>query len=163
MKKILFALAALLGIAACEPTEPVKEYELSLIVDKAVIIANGEDAVTFAVKDWEGNAVEDATIHFANTNEALAGMTFKTKYAGEYFYNWASDGTFYFFGADIQNGFTAPATFPVTVSADGNTITIGACQSGAEFGYGIYRPAVFRYGTEPWALATTDITLKRVK
>ena len=82
---------------------------------------------------------------------------------GEYFYNWASDGTFYFFGADIQNGFTAPASFPVTVSADGNTIIIGACQSGAEFGYGIYRPAVFRYGTEPWALATTDIVLKRVK
>ena len=82
---------------------------------------------------------------------------------GEYFYNWASDGTFYFFGADIQNGFTAPATFPVTVSTDGNTITIGACQSGEEFGYGIYRPAVFRYGTEPWALATTDIELKRVK
>ena len=82
---------------------------------------------------------------------------------GEYFYNWASDGTFYFFGADIQNEFTAPASFPVTVSADGNTITIGACQSGVEFGYGIYRPAVFRYGTEPWALATTDIVLKRVK
>ncbi|MBR5133265.1 MAG: hypothetical protein IKV29_04085 [Alistipes sp.] len=82
---------------------------------------------------------------------------------GEYFYNWASDGTFYFFGADIQNGFTAPASFPVTVSADGNTITIGACQSGAEFGYGIYRPAVFRYGTEAWALATSDIVLKRVK
>ncbi len=82
---------------------------------------------------------------------------------GEYLYNWASDGTFYFFGADLQNEFTAPASFPVTVSADGNTITIGACQSGAEFGYGIYRPAVFRYGTEPWALATTDIVLKRVK
>ena len=82
---------------------------------------------------------------------------------GEYFYNWATDGTFYFFGADIQNGFTAPATFPVTVSADGNTITIGAYHSGEEFGYGIYRPAVFRYGTEPWALATTDIVLKRVK
>ena len=81
----------------------------------------------------------------------------------DYFYNWASDGTFYFFGADIQNGFSAPASFPVTVSADGNTITIGACQSGAEFDYGIYRPAVFRYGTEPWALATTDIVLKRVK
>lgn len=82
---------------------------------------------------------------------------------GEYFYNWASDGTFYFFGADLQNEFTAPASFPVTVSADGNTITIGACQSGEEFGYGIYRPAVFRYGTEPWALATSDIVLKRVK
>jgi hypothetical protein len=81
---------------------------------------------------------------------------------GEYLYNWAVD-SFYFFGADIENEFTAPATFPVTVSADGNTITIGACQSGAEFGYGIYRPAVFRYGTEPWALATSDIVLKRVK
>ena len=82
---------------------------------------------------------------------------------GEYLYNWASDGTFYFFGADIQNEFTAPASFPVTVSADGNTITIGAYHSGEEFGYGIYRPAVFRYGTEPWALATTDVVLKRVK
>ena len=81
----------------------------------------------------------------------------------EYLYNWASDGTFYFFGADLQNEFTAPASFPVTVSADGNTITIGACQSGEEFGYGIYRPAVFRYGTEAWALATSDIVLKRVK
>ena len=82
---------------------------------------------------------------------------------GEYLYNWSTDGTFYFFGADIQNEFTAPASFPVTVSADGNTITIGAYHSGEEFGYGIYRPAVFRYGTEPWALATTDIVLKRVK
>ena len=81
----------------------------------------------------------------------------------EYLYNWASDGTFYFFGADLQNEFTAPASFPVTVSADGNTITIGACHSGEEFGYGIYRPAVFRYGTEAWALATSDIVLKRVK
>ena len=81
----------------------------------------------------------------------------------EYLYNWASDGTFYFFGADLQNEFTAPASFPVTVSADGNTITIGACHSGEEFGYGIYRPAVFRYGTDAWALATSDIVLKRVK
>ncbi|MBQ2239268.1 MAG: hypothetical protein II322_00465 [Alistipes sp.] len=81
----------------------------------------------------------------------------------EYLYNWATDGTFYFFGADIENEFTAPASFPVTVSADGNTITIGACHSGEEFGYGIYRPAVFRYGTEAWALATGDIVLKRVK
>jgi hypothetical protein len=81
----------------------------------------------------------------------------------EYFYNWSEDGEFYFFGADVENGFTAPATFPVTVSEDGNTMTIGVCHSGAEFGYGNYRPAVFRYGTEPWALATGDIVLKRVK
>ena len=83
---------------------------------------------------------------------------------GEYFYNWTDDdSTMYFFGADVENGFTAPATFPVTVSDDGNTITIKECKSGEEFGYGIYRPAVFRYGTEPWALATSDIVLKRVK
>ena len=81
----------------------------------------------------------------------------------EYLFNWEESGTFYFFGADLQNEFTAPASFPVTVSADGNTISIGACHSGEEFGYGIYRPAVFRYGTEPWALATSDIVLKRVK
>ena len=84
MKKILFALAALLGIAACEPVEPAREYELSLIVDKAVIIADGEDTVTFIVKSWDGQVYDDATIHFADTHEALAGMTFKTKYAGEY-------------------------------------------------------------------------------
>lgn len=81
----------------------------------------------------------------------------------EYLYNWAADGTFYFYGADIQNEFTAPASFPVTLSDDGNTLTIGVCNSGAEFGYGNYRPSVFRYGTEAWALATGDIVLKRVK
>ncbi|MBO5882284.1 MAG: hypothetical protein J6Q21_03470 [Alistipes sp.] len=80
----------------------------------------------------------------------------------EYFYNWSSDGTFYFFGADTTNGWTAPATFPVTISADGDTITIGACHSGEEFGNGIYRPAVFR-NNDPWAIATGDIVLKRVK
>ena len=92
MKKILFALIALLGITACENKEPVREYELSLIVDKAVIIANGEDVVTFIVKNWEGEVVEDATIHFADTHEALEGMTFKTKYAGEYSF-YAKHGT----------------------------------------------------------------------
>ena len=81
----------------------------------------------------------------------------------EYLYNWAADGTFYFYGADLQNEFTAPASFPVTLSEDGNTLTIGVCNSGAEFGYGNYRPSVFRYGTEAWALATGDIVLKRVK
>ena len=82
----------------------------------------------------------------------------------EYFYNWTDDGsTMYFFGADTTNGWTAPATFPVTISADGNTITIGASEPVEQFGNGIYRPAVFRYGTEPWAVATSDIVLKRVK
>lgn len=80
----------------------------------------------------------------------------------EYLYNWSNDGTFFFFGCDLNNQFTAPATFPVTVSADGNTITIGAHNSGAEFDYGVYRPAVFRDGNF-WAIATGDITLTRVK
>ncbi len=83
---------------------------------------------------------------------------------GEYLYNWAEDGTFYFFGADWDNGFTAPSPFPVTLSEDGNTLTIGACQSGAEFGYGIYRPAVFRNDLKDYrAITTDDIILKRVK
>ena len=81
----------------------------------------------------------------------------------EYFYNWSEDGEMNFFGADTTNGWTAPATFPVTISADGNTITIGASVPVEQFGNGIYRPAVFRYGIEPWAVATSDITLKRVK
>ena len=84
MKKIFFALLAMLGLVACDTKEPVVEYELNLLVDKAEIIANGEDAVTFTVKDWDGNVLEDATIHFADTHEALAGKTFKTKYPGEY-------------------------------------------------------------------------------
>lgn len=82
---------------------------------------------------------------------------------GEYLYNWSGDGTFYFFGADLTNEFTAPASFPVVLSDGGNTLTIGACASGAEFGYGVYRPAVFRNIKDTWALSTGDIVLKRVK
>ena len=80
-----------------------------------------------------------------------------------YLYNWASDGyVLYFYGADYNAKQSAPATFPVTVSEDGNTLTIGAHHSGAEFSYGVYRPSVFR-NNEMWAVATSDIVLKRVK
>ena len=84
---------------------------------------------------------------------------------GEYLYNWSSDGTFYFYGADLDNEFTAPATFPVTISEDGNTITISECKSGEEFGYGIYYPAVFRKNStlDMWAVSTSKIILERVK
>lgn len=84
---------------------------------------------------------------------------------GELFYNWSEDGTFYFYGADVENGWTAPTTFPVTISEDGNTIVIGICHAGAEFGSGNYRPSVFRLNSalEPWAIATSDIILQRVK
>ena len=84
MKKILFALVALLGIVACDTNEPVVEQKINLSADKSEIVADGSDVVTFAVKNLEGEVLEDATIHFADTHEALDGMTFKTKYAGEY-------------------------------------------------------------------------------
>ncbi len=80
-----------------------------------------------------------------------------------YLYNWGDDGyTLYFYGADYDAKQSAPATFPVTLSEDGNTLTIGAHQSGAEFFYGVYRPSVFR-DNEMWSVATSDIVLKRVK
>ena len=84
-------------------------------------------------------------------------------YNGNYLYNWGDDGyILYFYGADYNNKKSAPATFPVTLSADGNTLSIGACHSGAEFDYGVYRPSVFR-DQEMWAVAISDIVLKRVK
>lgn len=84
---------------------------------------------------------------------------------GELFYNWGEDGTFYFYGADVENGWTAPTTFPVTISEDGNTIVIGICHAGEEYGNGNYRPSVFRLNSslEAWAIATSDIILQRVK
>ena len=85
MKKIIFALVALAGIVACDPTiiDPVTQT-IKLSADKAEIVADGADVVTFAVEDNNGDAVESATIYFAETHEALEGNTFKTKYAGEY-------------------------------------------------------------------------------
>ena len=80
-----------------------------------------------------------------------------------YLYNWGDDGyTLYFYGADYDAKQSAPATFPVTLSEDGNTLTIGAHHSGEEFFYGVYRPSVFR-DNEMWSVATSDIVLKRVK
>ena len=84
MKKILFALVALLGIVACEQTTVTTVSEsLKLAADKSEIVADGADEATFTVKDSH-DAVVEATIYFADTNEALEGNTFKTKYAGEY-------------------------------------------------------------------------------
>jgi hypothetical protein len=48
------------------------------------ITADGNDTATFTVVDSNDNAVVDATLYLADTNEALEGMTFKTKYVGEY-------------------------------------------------------------------------------
>ena len=84
MKKILFGLLALAGLVACESNDPAIDEKLQILVDKSEIIANGEDVATFTVKNMDGNIVEDATIHYADSHEALEGKQFKTKYAGEY-------------------------------------------------------------------------------
>ena len=86
MKKILFSLIALLGIVACDETPEVDTLTQSLIltVDHSEIVADGVEAATFTVTDKSGDAISDATIYFADTNEVLGGNTFKTKYAGEY-------------------------------------------------------------------------------
>lgn len=107
MKRLFFALVALLGIAACEPKEPqepIVEQVLKLTADKSEITADGTDLATFTVKDAEGNTV-DATIYLADTNEALEGNNFKTKYAGEY--------TFIAkYGNEISNTLSITATEP---------------------------------------------------
>lgn len=82
---------------------------------------------------------------------------------GEYLYNWAEEGFLNFYGCDYENQFTAPATFPVTISDGGDTLTIGVCHAGEEFGYGNYRPAVFLNDYQLKACATSDIVLTRVK
>lgn len=81
-------------------------------------------------------------------------------------YNWGKEGSVDFYGCDYENEFIAPATFPVTISADGNTLVIGECEAGEEFGYGIYRPSVFLNNTDTpqlQACALSDIILTRVK
>lgn len=84
MKKILFALVAMLGIVACETQPPMDPAQTLLIsADKLSIVADGVDTTTFTVTDKNKNEV-NATILFADTQEALEGNTFKTKYAGEY-------------------------------------------------------------------------------
>lgn len=84
MKKILFALVALLGIVACEKPTVEVEQKLTLTADKLEITADGTDIATFTVVDDKNNVITDATLYLADTNEALEDMTFKTKYAGEY-------------------------------------------------------------------------------
>ena len=119
MRKILFALVALLGIVACEQTTVTTVSEsLKLAADKSEIVADGADEVTFTVKDSH-DAVVEATIYFADTNEALEGNTFKTKYAGEY--------KFYAKKGDAKSN-----TFTVTAKAKSNNDEGGKENGGEE-------------------------------
>ena len=85
MKKIFFALVALFGLFACEPEPDVTTVKtLTLSVDNTEIFANGKQAATFTVKDDSDTIVEDATIYFSTSNEALATKSFSTTFAGTY-------------------------------------------------------------------------------
>lgn len=86
MKKILLiALVAMFGFVACEPEpDTTVKQTLTLSVDNTEIYANGSQTATFTVKDDKGALVEDATIYFASTNEALASNKFTTSFAGTY-------------------------------------------------------------------------------
>lgn len=64
-------------------------------------------------------------------------------------------------GCDFDNLYTAPAAFPVEISADKNTILIKEYQAGPEFDYGNYRPGVFHQGSLV-SVASSDIRLTRV-
>ena len=85
MKKIFFALVALFGLFACEPEPDVTTIKtLTLSVDNTEIFANGKQTATFTVKDDSDTIVEDATIYFSTSNEALATKSFSTTFAGTY-------------------------------------------------------------------------------
>ena len=85
MKKIFFALVALFGLFACEPEPDVTTVKtLTLSVDNTEIFANGKQTATFTVKDDSDTIVEDATIYFSTSNEALSSNKFTTSFAGTY-------------------------------------------------------------------------------
>lgn len=79
----------------------------------------------------------------------------------EYLCGWSDSGPIEFYGCDYDHRYIAPVAFPVTVSADRNTITICECHAGSEFSYGVYRPAVFVDGVM-YNVADTDIVLRRI-
>ena len=126
MKRLFFALVALLGIVACEPqptTTPMQSLLLS--ADKSEITADGADTATFDVRDAKGNII-DATIYFAETNEALEGNSFKTKYAGEYkFYAKNANGIsneYTIFAKETSDTPEPPQPSELLLSVDKSTI-----------------------------------------
>lgn len=81
-------------------------------------------------------------------------------------FNWSDMGAYYFCGGDFDTRGAAPVTFPVTLSADGDTLIIGACHAGEEYFNGTYRPSVYLDNSatprmEAWGVS--DVILERVK
>lgn len=85
MRKVLFLMIALMSVIACKNSEtPQTLQSLTLSADKSEILADGEQIVTFTIKDDKQAIVEDALIYYATTNEPLGGKTFCTEIAGDY-------------------------------------------------------------------------------
>ena len=167
---------AIVRIAAGVDDESAQEYRS---LNRLVILDYPFQA------DWEINPIpsyvpEDLFKYsYWNNNKSLAYRDYGPKFFLEIdangnitiptalnynFYGW-SDNVMQFYGCDYDNQKTAPATFPVTLSDDGNTLTIKAHVSGSEFNNGVYRPAVFMKqssGDKMWNAAITDIVLTRV-
>lgn len=167
---------AIVRIAAGVDDESTQEYRS---LNRLVILDYPFQA------DWEINPIpsylpEDLFDYpYWNNNKSLAYRDYGPKFFLEIdtngnitiptalnynFYGWG-DNVMQFYGCDYDNRMTAPASFPVALSDDGNTLTIKAHVSGSEFNNGVYRPAVFMKqsgGDTMWNAAITDIVLTRV-
>ena len=120
MKKILFALIAILGFVSCEESGVITPQQtLKLSVDNTEIYANGVQTATFTVTDGEDVVVEDAAIYFEATNEPLDGKTFTTKYAGEY--------SFYAMSGNVKSNVVKVVAKEVT--EDTKVVTLSATYS----------------------------------
>lgn len=85
MKKLLILTISLISVIACNKGEtPQPIQSLTLSADKNEILADGEQIVTFTIKDDQEAVVEDAIIYYATTNEPLSGKTFSTEISGDY-------------------------------------------------------------------------------
>ncbi len=129
-------------------TDPMPYYSAEYLIDYASYW-----------RDFQSLAYRDFGPKFFLEVAADGSVTVPTS-KHVYLYGW-SDSPILFFGADLDKMYTAPVSFPVEISDDGNTITIKACHAGPEFSNGIYRPAVF-LGQTMRNAATSDIVLRRL-
>ena len=112
----IFAIAGLaMGLYACEETPlpggddttpPTNEVSITLNNDKDSIVADGVEAVTFAV-EVTGESQGDVQIICLNDNSVLPAKTFTTTTAGEYQFK-------AILGKVSSNTVTITATAPAT-------------------------------------------------
>lgn len=87
MRKAIYLLSLLvLFIASCSDNnkkEPEKEQAITLSADKNTLTADGEDKVTFTVKNQDGKDVT-STVQISVDGKKLSGNTFSTDKEGTY-------------------------------------------------------------------------------